>query len=417
MARTPAGPRYRADRDAWVCKVDGSLVTFARGERNEAAARKAFRRFMVERDERLARGDRGPAAPKEGPPLGLVFARFLADVKGRCARGEMASRTHADYVGRLADFPKRHGDMPAEELAPHHVAAWLDSKGDAWGANRRGDAITVILTAMRWAKRQKLIEANPLGDGIPKPRRKLRRDRIPTRDEVSRFLGAIALPEFRPFAEFCGLTGCRPGEAARIEARHLDRERGVVRLPEHKTDKKTYRPRIIPLTDAALALAEEAARAHPVGPIFRNTRGNPWERSAWRRHVKAAREAAKLDPAIVLYSFRHCWFTEGLKATGDLAGMAAAGGHADPSTTARVYGYVHEDHSHLRSLAGRAAGPGPRPAPPPTPGAAPAEAGEPGPPTPSAEASPGPAPDRRRPGTPAARTRGRRPGPGSAPPA
>lgn len=395
MAAQPKGPRYRADRDTWVVKVGGSLHTLARGRANRAEANRAFRRLMAERDERAARG--GPEGGPE-PTVGLVVARFLADVKARSAGGEMAARTHGDYSGRLADFADRLGDLRADELAPRHVSEWAASKGGAWGANRRGDAIAVVLTAFRWAKRQGLIRVNPLADGVPKPRRKLRRDRIPTREEVARFLAAIDRPEFRAFAEFCGLTGCRPGEAARIEAAHLDREKGVARLPEHKTARKTYRPRIIPLVGRAAEIAEALAAARPTGPIFLNARGNPWERSAWRNRVHAARAAAGLDPRIVLYSFRHAWFTEGLRATGDLAGMAAAGGHADPSTTARVYNFVHEDYAHLRALAEKAAGsaPSPAPAPPASPGPAPGEgtsSGVPhaGPPPSPAGAPPAPA--------------------------
>lgn len=419
MPRTPKGPRYRADRDAWVCKVDGSLVMFAKGEKNEAAANRAFRKFMVERDERIAAGGPGRAAPKDPPPtVGLVIARFLANLKARRDRKDVAERTHADYVGRLADFPDRYGHLPADELTPEHVEEWLASKGDRWGNNRRGDAIAVLRTAMRWAVRRKMIAANPIADGLDKPQRKLRRDRIPSRDEVARFLEAIDLPAFRAFAEFCGLTGCRPSEAARAEARHYERDKGVIRLPEHKTEKKTFRPRVIPLPDAAVPIVEDAIKAHPSGPIFRNTRGNAWERSAWRNHVHAAREKAGLDPKIVLYGFRHSWFTEGLKRTGDLAGMAAAGGHADPSTTARVYSFIHEDYSHLRSLAEQASSPSaPRPVPPssPAPTAEGQGGGAVGPGTTPGGPSPPAPPPGRRGGRPAGKPPRTKPGPPSGP--
>lgn len=421
MPRQPEGPRYRAERDAWVCKIDGSLVQFGKGgsKQDEAAAKRAFRKFMVERDERIARGEDAKGRGAPAPTVGLILARFLTYMKSRRDRKDVAARTHSDYVGRLSDFPYRYGHLPADELTPDHVEEWLASKGDRWGNNRRGDAIAVLKTAFRWAVKRKLIAANPIAEGLDKPQRKLRRDRIPTREEIAKFLAAIDLPEFRPFAEFVGLTGCRPSEAARAEARHYDRERGVIRLPEHKTEKKTYRPRVIPLPAAAVPIVEAAAKGHPTGPIFRNSRGNPWERSAWRNRVKAAREKAGLDPEIVLYGFRHSWFTEGLKRTGDLAGMAAAGGHADPSTTARVYSFIHEDYSHLRSLAEQASSsPAPHPAPPASPGqggggpsAGPAPDAAPG------EASP-PEPPPPRPGRkPARKPRRTKPDPSSAPPA
>jgi integrase len=41
------------------------------------------------------------------------------------------------------------------------------------------------------------------------------------------------------------LTGCRPGEIARVTAADVDVDRGLWVLKKHKTAKKTGKPRLV----------------------------------------------------------------------------------------------------------------------------------------------------------------------------
>jgi integrase len=71
------------------------------------------------------------------------------------------------------------------------------------------------------------------------------------------------------------LTGCRPGEVARVSGEHFDSARGLWIFAKHKTAKKTGRPRIVYLCLDALELTKQLIAKNPVGPIFRNTHGQP----------------------------------------------------------------------------------------------------------------------------------------------
>ena len=89
-------------------------------------------------------------------------------------------------------------------------------------------------------------------------------------------------------------TGVRPQELRKVEARHVDSDSGlwVFGPTEHKTGAKTGKPRLIFLTETALQLTKRLVQVFPDGPLFRNSRGNPWTsdgfRTSWHKAVKSA---------------------------------------------------------------------------------------------------------------------------------
>jgi integrase len=72
----------------------------------------------------------------------------------------------------------------------------------------------------------------------------VRRERIPTTDEIAALLRG-APPKFRLI--YTGLLQCdaRPGEHCRAQINDVDWEKGWIALVEHKTARKTERPRVI----------------------------------------------------------------------------------------------------------------------------------------------------------------------------
>lgn len=68
----PSSPWYRADRDAWVCTIDGSRVTLAKGKKNRAAAFREFQRRQA------ARGI--PGFDAETITVGELVDRVLAEL-------------------------------------------------------------------------------------------------------------------------------------------------------------------------------------------------------------------------------------------------------------------------------------------------------------------------------------------------
>src|SRR5580700_7245960 len=86
------------------------------------------------------------------------------------------------------------------------------------------------------------------------------------------------------------LTGCRPGEVAKVTAADCDLAAGIWVLAKHKTAKKTGTPRVIYLPPEAVELTRELVAKHPEGPLFLNSRGQPWTRNAIRIRFRNLRQ-------------------------------------------------------------------------------------------------------------------------------
>ena len=213
-------------------------------------------------------------------------------------------------------------------------------------------------------------------------------------------------------------TGCRPQESLRVEARHVDLENQRWWFPV--SESKTEIPRIIYLTDDALAITKRLMRQYPQGPIFRNIRGKPWTTDAvncvfirlqiklgmeilrqrykrkhkdrrraylWVNDAEAAKfakalkrekqsgriktdaevlnearrklayaEAVTVGPKYSLYVLRHTWMNRLLTRGVDALTVAFLAGHSDPSTLAKVYAHLSQNPAYLLGQAKKAAG-------------------------------------------------------------
>ena len=88
------------------------------------------------------------------------------------------------------------------------------------------------------------------------------------------------------------LTGARPKEARDLTWEHVRDDRWVI--PEHKTAKKTGRPRVIYLDEP---LREMMSRLRPAAGarVFLNTEGRPWAMNALRLQISRLRKKLGLS--------------------------------------------------------------------------------------------------------------------------
>jgi integrase len=188
-----------------------------------------------------------------------------------------------------------------------------------------------------------------------------------------------------------------------VEARHVDLEnnRWVFPPDESKVDKW---PRVVYLTPSALEITRRLMREHPMGPLFRNSNGDPWttfsvncafirlqttlgtkrlkekglmppslprlrgparrdqasraeqERQVVERRKEIATVARKHGPKRCLYHLRHSWLDRALKSGVDALTCAILMGHRDPSTISKVYQHLSQSPEYLRGAAERAGG-------------------------------------------------------------
>jgi integrase len=94
-----------------------------------------------------------------------------------------------------------------------------------------------------------------------------------------------ATPAYGQLFKFCLRTGCRIGEYATLEARHIafkptsKGEMMVCTLAahEHKSGSKTGKDRFIRSLDPEIiTMVKEAMECHPTGKLFYTSRHKPW---------------------------------------------------------------------------------------------------------------------------------------------
>lgn len=330
----PNKPWYRKDRDAWVCQVNGKTHVLAKGRGGRAAAVKALAELL----------DAGGSQGGAGATLAVMFDCFLEHVER-----EQAVATYRWHLRHLRSALAAIGrDMPAADVRPIDVTAWASMPRERkeggggpdvseWSRTTRRGAIVSVKTAFSWAFDQGLLESNPMARLKP-PTADSRETAVDP--ETARIvLATLKGDRMADVLEFMHETGCRPSEAYRLEASHLDFDAGIAVMPG-KTTRGTGKPRVIYLTERAAEVARAAAERNPIGPVFRNRLGNPWEPSAVGSRLGRLRKRHGWPADVTPDGFRHGWVTEALTRGVPDKIVAELAGH---QTTAMI----HKHYAHL----------------------------------------------------------------------
>jgi integrase len=125
-------------------------------------------------------------------------------------------------------------------------------------------------------------------------------------------------------------------------------------LATHKTAKKTGKPRLIHLPPEALELTKALMVKLQQGPLFRNSRGEPWTRNAVRIRFRNLRKKHPELKGIVAYTYRGSFATDALEAGVPDATVAALLGHTNTATLHRFYNRLTSRTAHLAEAAKKA---------------------------------------------------------------
>lgn len=214
-----------------------------------------------------------------------------------------------------------------------------------------------------------MLPANPLkGMKRPKPPP---RSRAMTDAGFRSLLRAEKNPRFRAFLYALRSTGCRPKEARTLTWSQVRDDRWV--LNEHKTSRKTGKPRVVYLTGPMRKLmrilrrqelrsggGRAIARYRDPDHVFLNAYGRPWTRDAVRQRVERLREKAGLPDDVCAYLLRHAFGTHAIVNGVDVATVAELMGHTSLEMVTGVYLHLADQQKHLQDAAERATA---RPAP------------------------------------------------------
>ena len=249
-------PWYRKSRRAWFVTLDGQQINVG-ASKDEALAR--YQELLSQPRKRVA-------------PTGSLLAIIEAFLDW-CEK-HRAPDTYQWYRSRLELFAKEYPDLRTGQLRPYHIQQWIDAMDVSSGTKR--NYCRSVKRCMRWAKRLGYIDSNPVAD-MEQPKAG-KREMILSQAEYEELLSATTNEPFRELVVVTWETGCRPQESLRVEARHVDTRNHRWVFPQ--SEAKTDAPRIVYLTDEALATTRRLMVKHPSGPLFRNLSGRPWTTDA-----------------------------------------------------------------------------------------------------------------------------------------
>jgi integrase len=261
--------------------------------------------------------------------------------------------TYKNYRNILQKFCRQFGVVEVSELKPFQVNHWVEEVPGWKGMKRH--AINVLKRVFSWADQQGLIAVSPIRN--LKPPRGKSRDRVLTAEEQTLMLSQVRDDAFRTFLLVLLGTGCRPSEVAGVTAAHVNVNMGVWILPEHKTAKKTGKPRIIYLSPEMLELTRQQMEKHPTGPLFPNTHGQPISRAVWASRFSHMRKKFPNLKGIVCYSLRHTFATNALIKGVGIAQVAELLGHTSTEMVCKHYGHISGNIEYMREMARRATAP------------------------------------------------------------
>jgi integrase len=267
-----------------------------------------------------------------------LYTAFLA----ASARAERSPKTIRFYQSRLKRFLAEFGARDISTIRSLELKEFLERAGKGMSNSTRHHNAVAITSLHSFALSEELIEKRWFLKSLPKPPMG-RRERIPKDEEISRLL-EHARPEFRAIYAALAQCGARPGELCKATIQDVDWQKHRIVLLEHKTAKKTGKPRTIAIGAELGKMLAAAIGGRTEGPVFLAPGGGAWLVEALSAMHRRLRDAAGLDTRIVLYSTRHRYGTEMVRRKKPLKDIAEMMGHAKTTTTEL---YTHIDVTEL----------------------------------------------------------------------
>lgn len=258
-----------------------------------------------------------------------VLNEFAADLRRVSRNPESTIRS---YVRDLKLVSQHVDDL----LRASHgeLLSALGALADAgYAAARQRRVVAATRKFYGFAIRMGAREDNP-AEALPRPSLARRLPVVTDGSGVSQLISAAAKETpfyaLRDQAIVVILAGCglRRDEAAALETRDIDLERGVVRVRHGKGDKE----REVPIVDGASILSRHMERVGE-GRLFSGPRGPMTGAGIWRV-VKRLADTAGLED-ITPHTLRRTYATSLHEGGADIYAISAALGHSSVITTQR----------------------------------------------------------------------------------
>ena len=252
--------------------------------------------------------------------------RMIEDMRIR----NLAPNTQRAYVEQVSRFARHFGKSP-ELLGPPDIRAYqlhlIQER------QLSASSILVAVAAIRFLYKITLKLDWSIEEVVPTCRKPQRLPVVLSRDEVLRFLGAVAMLKHRVILTVCYAAGLRISEAVRLTPAAIDSRRMVIRVDEGKGRKDRY----VMLSPKLLDILRDYWRiARPKQWLFPgDLPGQPISTCAVEIACRTARSQCDIGKPVTPHALRHAFAVHLLEAGADLRTIQLLLGHRSLNTTAR----------------------------------------------------------------------------------
>ena len=339
-------PYFKKRENAWYCNVTGE--DGKRRRRRLSADKKEAHRIWL--------SWQGGIDPDSSAPVGQellgIFGEYFEAIKKDAENGQISRGGLQGKMGRLKPFVqwiyRHYPHISCSAFSLETFEEFAETRTN-WNQTTRHDCFGDIKRVFNWARERRKIEANPI-DRIPMAKGKPR-EFYCSRELYEKTIHAAGGSKFgnkrsrafRPVLIALYLTGARPGEVRAVKVENCNGTRWVLR--DHKTAKKTGKPRVIYLSPCMQTLVKICKHGRKTGNIFQRFEGEPWREEDFMKRFRRIKAKIDAPPKYTMYGLRHTYITNALLAGQDIATVATLTG-TSVKMIAEVYQHLamHDDH-------------------------------------------------------------------------
>lgn len=263
---------------------------------------------------------------------------------------------------RWEDFLQFVGrNKTVRDLRPRHLEDWIDGMKTVTKPGTKRQYKSMILAALNWAasKKVRLIPSNPVKGLVELPEGDSRGGDVVWPDTIFKQVLRVANPAFADVVRILVWTGARPSTVCKVEARHYIPSLKLWDVEDMYRGRKSKRKYVkrIWLPAPAIELVERLNSEHPEGPVFRNSKGDPWTSDTLGvylyqlQHKFKESRKLKWPEGLCMYGLRHTFATNFIRDRPDkLEYLRELLGHKDLEMIRRHYGHLFDEHQAIHGI-------------------------------------------------------------------